>query len=144
MESVKEPLESRVWYNYPDQVWSAIVGSSDEANKVARVIEDGSAQLWQYDRNALAKITRSVDPLGRETLTDTPPTTSMSFKFGKRTTPGTIRSARCTWNSQHRPLTETDAAGKTTTNTWNSRGQLLTSKNALNETTTTPTMRMGI
>ena len=136
LESVKEPLEKRVWYNYPDQVWSAIVGSSNQPNKVARVIEDGSTQLWQYDQNALANITRSVDPLGRETLTDYAANNIDVVQVRQKNGGGYDTIASFTWNSQRLPLTVTDAAGKTTTNTYNSRGQLLTSKNALNETTT--------
>ena len=34
------------------------------------MIEDGTTQLWQYERNALLYVTRAVDPLGRETLTE--------------------------------------------------------------------------
>jgi len=40
-----------------------------------------------------------------------------------------------TWNSRHRPLSSSDAAGKTTTYSWNARGQLRTITNPLNETT---------
>jgi YD repeat-containing protein len=41
-----------------------------------------------------------------------------------------------TYNSQHEPLTITDAAGQTTTFTYNAAGQLLTRTNAKGETTT--------
>ena len=41
-----------------------------------------------------------------------------------------------TYNSQHEPLTDTDAAGQVTTYTYNTYGQMLTRKNAKNETTT--------
>ena len=43
---------------------------------------------------------------------------------------------RVSYNSQHEPLTDTDAAGQTTKFTYDSRGQILTRKNAKNETTT--------
>jgi RHS repeat-associated protein len=44
--------------------------------------------------------------------------------------------AAFTYNSQHRPLTATDATGQTTNYSWNSVGQVASVKNAKNETTT--------
>jgi YD repeat-containing protein len=45
---------------------------------------------------------------------------------------GTLQSgcSRRTWNSQHQPLTVTDAAGQTTTFTYNTAGQVLAVTNA--------------
>ena len=135
LESIKEPLENRVWFNYPGDRWPGIVGSSEEPSKVARVIEDGSTQLWQYERNALSNVTRAVDPLGRATLIDYADNgiDVVQIRQKNGSTYETISSL--SWNSQHRPLSSTDAAGKTTTNTWNGRGQLLTTTNPLGETT---------
>jgi hypothetical protein len=45
LESMMEPLENRVWFNYPGDPWPGIVGSSDEPSKIAQVIEDGSTQI---------------------------------------------------------------------------------------------------
>ena len=136
LESMKEPLENRVWFNYPGDPWPGIVGSSDEPSKIARVIEDGSTQIWQYHRNTLSYVTRAVDPLGRETLFDFAPNGIDVLSVRQKNGDSYDTVASFTWNSQHRPLTSTDAAGKTTTNTWNARGQLLTTTNPLNETTT--------
>ena len=138
LEAVKEPLENRVWFNYPGQDANGrnLEGTIDEPNRVARVIEDGSAQLWQYDRNPLGNVTRKVDPLGRETRYDFA-NNGIDLLTVRQKNGGVYDTiASFTWNSQHRALTSTDAAGKTTTNTWNSRGQLLTSTNPLGETTT--------
>src|SRR5262249_280816 len=44
--------------------------------------------------------------------------------------------SKIVYNTQHLPLTVTDAAGKTTTNIFNARGQLLTTTNPKGETTT--------
>ena len=136
LESMKEPLENRVWFNYPSDPWPGIVGSSDEPSKIARVIEDGSTQIWQYHRNTLSYVTRAVDPLGRETLTDYAANGIDVIRIRQKNGSSYDTVASFTWNSQHRPLSSTDAAGKTTTNTWNARGQLLTTTNPLNETTT--------
>jgi YD repeat-containing protein len=137
LECVKESLENRVWFNYPGQTSTSsdIEGTSHAPNRVARVTEDGTTQLWQYDRNELAYVTRSVDPLGRETLFDFAPNgiDLLTVRQKNGSTYDTIASY--TWNSQHRPLAFTDAAGKTTTYTWNARGQLLTTTNPLNQTT---------
>ena len=138
LECVKEPLENRVWFNYPGQTNNGpnLEGTIDEPNRVARVIEDGSTQLWQYDRNVLGNITRMVDPLGRETLFDFAPNGIDLLTTRQKNGTGYDTIAKNTWNSQHRPLTSTDAAGTTTTYTWNVRGQLLTTTNPLNEKTT--------
>jgi RHS repeat-associated protein len=138
LECVKEPLENRVWFNYPGQTSSSLSGTEGTThapNKVARVVEDGTTQLWQYDRNALAKVTRAVDPLGRETLFDFASNGIDLLSIRQKNGSAYDTIASFTWNSQHRPLSSTDAAGKTTTYTWNARGQILTITNALNETT---------
>ena len=95
LEAVKEPLENRVWFNYPGQNWDGLhsEGTIDAPNRVARVVEDGSTQLWQYDRNALAKITRAVDPLGRETFYDFAPNGMDLLRFARKTAAPTIQSA---------------------------------------------------
>ncbi len=138
LDAVKEPHENRVWFNYPGQTANNpnFEGTIDAPNRVARVIEDGTTQLWQYDRNALAKVTRTVDPLGRETFFDYAPNGVDLLTVRQKNGGAYDTIASFTWNSQHRPLSSTDAAGKTTTNTWNARGQLLTTTNALNQTTT--------
>ena len=138
LECVKEPLENRVWFNYPGQtssITSGAEGTIHAPNKVARVIEDGTTQLWQYDRNALANVTRAVDPLGRETLFDYAPNGSDLLAVRQKNGSSYDTIASFTWNAQHRPLSSTDAAGKTTTYSWNARGQLRTITNPLNETT---------
>jgi hypothetical protein len=58
VESVKNPLENRVWYNYPGQPTSgggaAISQTYDEPTRIARVLDDGTTQLSQFEYNALA------------------------------------------------------------------------------------------
>ena len=137
LESIKEPLERRVWYNYPGQISPyAAVGSSDQPTKIGRVLDDGSTQLYSYAYNSLGQVTNSIDPIGRE----------RSYIYATngidllevRQTRGANNEllSRATYNNQHRPLTMTDAAGQTTTNTYNSRGQLLTTTNPKGETIT--------
>ncbi len=137
LESTKEPLENRIWYNYPGQVAPYLtVGTSDLPTRVGRVLDDGSTQLYTYAYNGFGHLTSSIDPIGRE----------LSFIYATngidlmevRQTRGANNEllSLATYDNQHRPLTVTDAAGQTTTNSYNARGQLLTSTNPRNETTT--------
>ena len=137
LESTKEPLERRIWYNYPGQVAPYLtVGTSDLPTRVGRVLDDGSTQLYTYAYNSFGHVTNSVDPLGRE-LSYIYATNGIDL-LEVRQTRGANNELlfRAAYNNQHRPLTVTDAVGQTTTNTYNARGQILTSTNPKNETTT--------
>lgn len=137
LESIKEPLERRVWFAYTGQSDPYLTtGSSDRPTKVGRVLDDGSTQLFSHGYNSLGRLTNSIDPVGRE----------FSYIYATneidllevRQTRGTNNEVTSvmTYDSQHRPLTITDAAGQTTVNTYNSRGQLLTTTNPKGEITT--------
>lgn len=138
LESYKEPLESRVWFNYSGQTSSAGAtqpGTSTLPSLVGRVLDDGHTQLYQFYRNALGRITNAVDPIGR----------NFSFVYATnlidlleiRQTRGTNNEllATFTYNSQHLPLTAKDAAGQMTRFAYNSYGQLAAITNALSEIT---------
>ena len=134
--SEKAPLENRVWSAYAGQSDTNHVGSSANPSQVARVLGDGSTQLWQYEYNTIGKVTKATDPVGRV----------VSYVYNSnnvdlleiRQTTGSANELlrKFTYNAQHEPLTDTDAAGQVTTYTYNAQGQMLTRKNAKNETTT--------
>ena len=66
--SVKRPLEHRVWYWYPSQSSnSSGVGSYRAPTKIARVLDDGSTQIWEATYNSVGNLTSQTDPLGRRT-----------------------------------------------------------------------------
>src|SRR5262249_13835878 len=68
LESMKEPLEGRVWYDYPGQssaAGSIIIGTSSKPTHVGRVLDDGSTQLYSYQCNGLGNVTKTIDPIGR-------------------------------------------------------------------------------
>ncbi|PZA14112.1 RHS repeat domain-containing protein, partial [Parazoarcus communis] len=74
-------------------------------------------------------ITGLVDPLNRETRIDYAANgIDVVSVRQKSNAPGSINGyamlASYTWNTAHRPLTFTDAAGQTTTYSWNAAGQL--------------------
>jgi YD repeat-containing protein len=136
LESIKEPLEHRVWYDYDGQPAAYGVGSMDLPRHVGRVLDDGATQLHTFGYNGFGLVTNSVDPLGR----------ALSFKYDTngidlvevRQTRAENNELlfRATYNTQHRPLTTVDAASQTNAFTYNARGQILTETNPRNETTT--------
>ena len=143
--SEKKPLEQRVWSIYAEQSDPTKVGKSAFPVKVARQLEGGVSQLWEYSYNPLGNKLKEVDPLGRtksyrydannidviETYQRNPAGASVDPE-GQRAD----KVSGATYNTLHEPLTETDAAGRVTTNTYNAFGQLLTRTNPRSETTT--------
>jgi RHS repeat-associated protein len=137
LECVKEPLENRVWYNYPDQYpYSYYAGSSNKPTHIGRVLDHGSTQLYTYEYNGFGKVTKSIDPVGR-TFSYVYAANGIDLLEVRQTRAGANELLwQATYNGQHLPLTIKDAAGQTTTYTYNDHGQLLTVTNAKNETTT--------
>jgi RHS repeat-associated protein len=163
IESVKNPLERRVWRNYPGQYCGGCLGGLNKPSIVARVLDDGSTQSMQYTYNWRGNLTSVTDPAGRLTVYDyaspaieflydpgfftalpVPRTSAIDSKEGvdlldieQQTSIGTFATiATFTYNNQHLPLTYTDEAGQTTQYAYNSAGQLTQATNPLNETTT--------
>ncbi|MVA82646.1 peptidase C39 [Agrobacterium vitis] len=138
VESLKNPLENRVWYQYPGQTSTIYVGSFDSPIAIGRVLDDGATQLTQYayDATSFFNLTRVTDPSGRVTnfayandvdLAAISQTTEYGFKK-------TI--AQFVYNGQHLPLSYTDAAGQKTNYTYNAAGQMTSTVNPLNHVTT--------
>lgn len=133
LESVKNPLERRVWFGY-DGGGGSVEGRTDLPRHIGRVLDDGTPQLYTYEYNPFGHVSRSIDPIGR----------TMSYVYDTngidlveiRQTRGENNELllRATYNTQHRPLTIVDVAGQTNTYTYNARGQLLTASNPKNET----------
>jgi RHS repeat-associated protein len=136
LESIKPPLEHRIWFTYEGQVNPTFAGSSDRPVTIARTLDDGTTQLYQFEYNSLGNPTKSIDPLGR-TRSFVYAANEIDLLEVRQTRAGQnelLLSA--TYNSQHRPLTITDAAGQTTRFTYNARGQMLTARNARGDTNT--------
>ena len=135
LESQKNPLENRIWYNYPGQVQVYSIGAIDRPSIVGRVLDDGITQLHSYKYNSAGNITNRTDPAGRtfSYIYDTNGVDLLEIRMthnGKNELLG-----RTTYNFQHRPLTITDAAGQPTANTYNAHGQVLTTTNPKGELT---------
>ncbi|MBL9169181.1 MAG: hypothetical protein JNN07_15685 [Verrucomicrobiales bacterium] len=134
LESTKEALEGRVWYDYASQNSATFVGANNRPIHVGRVLDDGTTQLYSYDYNGFGHVTRMVDPVGRS-FTYLYASNGIDLLEVRQTRAGKseLLSSR-TYNSQHLPLTTVDAAGQTNTFTYNERGQLLTETNPKGET----------
>ncbi|HEX5153581.1 MAG TPA: RHS repeat-associated core domain-containing protein [Parafilimonas sp.] len=138
LESIKEPLENRVWYNYQGQSSPGFAnqGMSSSPSIIGRVLSDGTTQLIKAGYNSLGADTFSLDPNGRRT----------SYKYAAnqidllevRQTTGGVNEllAKYTYNTKHLPLTATDASGKITEFTYNAAGQVETITNPKKEKTT--------
>lgn len=139
LESYKEPLESRVWFNYPGQIpvdeGATLAGTLAEPSRIARVLDDGQTQLWLLLRDSFGNVTNTVDPVGRE-FTYVYSTNGVDL-LEIRQTRGTDNELvfSFSYNSQHLPITATDAAGETTRYAYNSFGQLTYVTNALAQIT---------
>jgi len=141
LESVKEPLESRVWFNYPGQnpsSWGATrYGTQNLPSGVARVLDDGTEQLYLLGRNTLGYITNLVDPVSRSFTYNYATNNLMDLLEVRQTTSGSNDLvASFTYNSQHLPLTATDASGQASHYGYNTYGQLTAVTNALAQITT--------
>jgi len=140
VESEKNPLENRVWYVYPGQTNPAFVSAFTAApSTVARVLDDGSSQVYRYEYNSKGKKIKETDPLGRETVyvygTGSTPDADQANGTGidllqakQKNGAGYDLLWSATYNAQHRPLTVTDAAAQMSTYTYNTQGQLLTAE----------------
>lgn len=135
LESLKQPMESaRVWYNYPSQTLSDQEGTINTPSFVAHVLDDGTTQATQYQRNAIGKTTEMIDPSGRMTLYTYATNNIDLLSVAQVAAGATNILAQYTYNSLHLPLTAIDAAGQTSDYGYNTNGQLVAMTNALNET----------
>lgn len=135
LESIKYPLESRIWYRYRGQSNSIYSGTLDKPIYVGRVLSDGTTQLTTYAYNDLGRVIGKTGPNGRGTDYTYAANGIDLIRVERKTSGGLVTLARYTYNDQHRPLTQTDAAGQTTTYTYNARGQRTSVTDALGNKT---------
>jgi len=138
-ESEKEPLENRVWYNYPGQstfggcstsilfpVSSGNVvvnGASNRPSVIGRVLDSGATQLETFQYNASGNVTQATDAIGRQ-MSYTYATNGIDRLTASNTTSGSQLLETRTYNSLHLPLTVTGTNGKTAHYQYNAAGQM--------------------
>lgn len=139
IESTKNPLESRVWYDYQNNEsypYYTTPGIVANPTFIGQVMDDGSTKLTRHTYNAQSQPLQIIDPVGRTTnftYADNGLDLLTIQQVNGQGSTDTL--ATYTWNTQHLPLTHTDAAGETTTYTYNPRGQLTSVTNPKSETT---------
>ena len=91
-----------------------------------RLVRCSKHQLQRYEYNALGKVIRETDPLGR-TLVNTYADNGIDLLKTERVNGQSLDLLTSyTYNDKHRVLTATDAAGQTTTYTYLTDGRLQT------------------
>lgn len=135
LESERNTLDRRLWYGH-DGIFGITNPSEAHPTGIRQLLPDGATQAWSYGYNALGKPTKTVDPMGR-TMTYVYSADGLDLLEAHNTTAGADDLlAKYTYNSQHRPLTATDASGQVTTMTYNDKGQLLSATNPKGQATT--------
>jgi RHS repeat-associated protein len=125
LESVKRPLENRVHFSYEGQ--SVNPAHEDgivkrRPNRIGTVLDDGSTQFVQIDRNDKLKVTKFVDPAGRETHYEYA-ANQMDLLFVRNKNNEVLASFEYNGPPQ-RPTKVIDAGGKETLLGYNGFGQL--------------------
>ncbi|ANG64294.1 hypothetical protein A8C75_18655 [Marinobacterium aestuarii] len=131
LESVKNPLERRVWFNYPGQSWAGAEGTLDKPSVVGRVLPNGTTQLVRKSYNVFGKLTRIIDPEGRELTFDYAANQIDLVSIKRKSASGYDVLAHFTYNDQHQPVTYTDSAGQVTEYDYNPLGLLTQVANPL-------------
>ncbi len=162
LESEKQPLENRIWYNYPGQAIypgdgppiydssATETGSSNLPTIIGRVLDDGTTQTYKRQYNSMGMATKEIDPKKRiktyqyaannidllGIYQQNPAGASTDPVDG---VPADKLISYSNYNALHEPQTVVDVAGRTTTYTYNAQGQKTTqtvTRNGVNETTT--------
>jgi RHS repeat-associated protein len=136
IESTKEPLEDRVWRTYPGQSNSYTEGTNNSPSVIARVLDDGSSQIYRYQYNSFGKVTQFTDPTNRVTVYTYNSNNIDLLQVAQQVGTNYQVLAQFTYATNHLPLTAVDAAGQTNYFGYNAFGQLIGLTNPLNQVTT--------
>lgn len=151
-ESIRRPLEHRIWFAYENQQINEMsthsginyaaegVGSTNQPTSVGRVLDDGSTQLWQFAYNGDGRVAQMTDPVGRQ-LTLTYDANGLDLLTVVNTTPGNpahddLLVTYSDYNAQHEPQSVTATNGQVWRLTYNAAGQLTSSTDPLGDTWT--------
>lgn len=125
VDSIKIPLEHRIWYRYKGQRDNTIYSDeSIQPSRVARILPDGTSQETLAEYNEAGQLTKTIDPVGR--------TTTLIYEGVDlvEVRQGSDRLTRITYSDRHLPVQVEDEAGLLTRLEYNEQGQLTAKKTA--------------
>jgi RHS repeat-associated protein len=126
IQSIKQPLESRVWYEHVAETFTNGTGADGRPAMTGRVLDNGTSQINRYEYNHRGRTTRHVDPLGREKIYEYDNNDFDLVRVKTKSVQSEVVVAAHTYNSQHLPLVSTNAANQETAYAYNALGQLET------------------
>jgi RHS repeat-associated protein len=135
VESVKDPLEYRVWFDYPGQTQAIYVGTSSQPLHVGRVLAGGATQLASFEYNAFGKVTLTTDPNGRKFGYEYASNGIDLLAVGALSAGAAERLISVRYDDRHRPVSITSAAGGSSSYEYNARGQVTKATDALGRAT---------
>jgi RHS repeat-associated protein len=142
-ESLKKVDQNRIWYAYGDPAGNGEISSIqasdtmiDQPTQKGRIMDDGSTQLFQYQYNAIGKVTQEIDPLGRETDYTYATNNIDLMTVNQVNGSGNDLLSSANYNNQHEPLMTTDASGQSTHYSYYPNGEVHTVTNAKSQVTT--------
>ena len=144
--SIKRPLESRFWYQYPNSPYPYDSGTLNRPNYYGRKLDDGSSQMSAATYNTVygyspqfGNLLTTTDPKGRVTKYNYASNNIDLLTVQQLTTSPSTYTTIATYgsyNSQHEPQTYTGPDGQTWHYTYNSAGQIKTVTDPNSNTTT--------
>jgi len=135
VEVLKQPLESRVFYNYKGSS-PAFLGDTNLVSGIARVLDDGSTQYTKIDYNFQGNPISYTDPIGRTTILEYDSSGYHVTSVKQQTSTGNDTIKTVGYTTMGLPDEIIDASGQTYTIAYNTFGQPTAITNPLNETVT--------
>jgi YD repeat-containing protein len=126
MQSTKEPLENRVWYEQEGETINRATGPTGRPSRIGRVLDDGTSQIHRYEYGMRGEMTRYTDPLGRETVYEFAPNEIDLLRVKQKNGTSYDLLQEMTYDAGHQPMAVKDASRKTTSYTYNAEGQVRT------------------
>lgn len=143
LESFKSPLEGRIYFDYPgmavreDATWTATASLLRPAT-VARVLDDGTTQIYKFKYNVFGNLERAIDPKGRQQDWTYANDNVRVVKVTQRSGTSDLLLARYNYTDAKAPLLPSeviDSAGGATLLEYNTFGQVTSIENPAHEVT---------
>ena len=136
LESIKYPLENRIWYAHPGSSSGGYSGSLNVPSRIGRVRADGSTQLTQTTYDAVGHVLSQTEPSGLTTTYTYAANAIDVIKIERSTASAETSVETFSYDDRHHLLSHTDATGVTVRYTYNAAGQRESSTDGRGQTTT--------